>query len=76
MGTVIVLYTAVTQDYRRYLLHRHVDHDAGLRRHPAEVSLETSRHADRDNRGADVWLFDGVPVRDSTGSLEAILGRR
>ena len=52
-----------------------IDHNAGLRRHPAEVSLETSRHADRDNRGADVWLFDGVLVRGSTGCLAALLGR-
>ena len=76
MGPFFALDTAVTQYCRGYLLHRCIDLNAELRRHPAEVSLETSRHADRDNRGADVWLFDGVLVRDSTGSLEASLGRR
>ena len=76
MGSVFSLDTAVTQYYRRCLLHHCIDDNTGLRRHSAEVSLETSRHADRDNRGADVWLFDGVLVRGSTGSLAALLGRR
>ncbi len=75
-GLVLALDKGVTQYYRGCLLLRFIDHNAGLRGHPAEVSLEASRHADRDHRCADVWLFDGVLVRGATARLGALLGRR
>ena len=76
MGPFFALDKAVAHCYRRCLLHRCIDDNAGLRRHPAEIPLETSRHADCDHRGADVWLFDGVLVRGSSGRLAELLGRR
>ena len=41
MGPVPALDAAHTKSYGRHLFHRRDDHDSGLRRYPAEVSLET-----------------------------------
>ena len=73
MGPVLALDAAITKPYGRHLFHRRDDHDSGLRRHPAEVSLATSRDMDCDNGGADVRLFNGVLVRDLAGRLGASL---
>ncbi len=59
MGPVLALGAAYTKPYGRHLFHRRDGHDSGLRRHPAEVSLATSRDIDCDNGGADVRLFNG-----------------
>lgn len=72
---ILVPNAASVQHNRRRLLFRRIGHNSGLRRHSAEISLETSRHYDRDIRCIDVWMFDGVPVPSSTGRLAALLGR-